>query len=135
MTSITPTRMPAQNAPATLPKPPRFTTTNAIRMKLAPTSGKIGKKVDNSTPAAPAQAAPMPQAMANMRCESMPMSRAASLSDAVASSAAPSLVRCRNSHTAAVTSTAPTPATTCGRPSWKPARCTLPLTSEFSMVR
>src|SRR6478752_10103423 len=60
ITSITPTRMPAMNAPVTLPKPPRLTTTNASRMKVAPTSGKIGKNVASRPPAAPAQAAPMP---------------------------------------------------------------------------
>ena len=46
---------------------------------------KIGKKVASNAPATPAQAAPRPQARVNMRCESMPISCAASRSAAVAS--------------------------------------------------
>ena len=77
----------------------------------------------------------MPQARANMRWVSIPMRAAASRSAAVASSAAPRRVERRNHQTAPVVTTAPAPATTCGRPRWRPARATLPATTDRSTER
>src|SRR2546430_11752677 len=60
---------------------------------------------------------------------------AASLSEAVASSAAPSRVWFRKYQITPVTSTAPTPATSCGSPSWTPRKLTVPDTEDVAIVR
>ena len=57
------------------------------------------------------------------------------MSAAIASSAAPSLVRVTNWCTPQVTTIAPSPAASCGWPSWMPNSLTLPLTQEFSIER
>lgn len=44
ITWINPTMIPAIKAPVMLPKPPKTTTTNAVRTNTAPTWGKMDKR-------------------------------------------------------------------------------------------
>ena len=94
-----------------LPNPPRATTTNAVSANETPAVGYTGYDSISSAPAAPTQAAPIPNARPLMRCTSIPMSVAATRSSATARIARPVSVYSTNANSTAVSTSAPTPST------------------------
>src|SRR5262249_40239103 len=74
--SATATSSPPTNAPIRLPIPPMMTMLNDVTDAESPAAGWNGRNPQTSAPAAPTQAAPIPNAITYTRRTSVPITSA-----------------------------------------------------------